>query len=91
MTTRNYSSSVISPLGSQVSGSPCSQWHAATQHGFAYVRWLWHPRPDIFVDILDKDALLAFLMVDVSTYDAMLCSWIVLSGGNNSKSNNCGI
>lgn len=46
----------------------------ATQHGFAYVRWLWHPRPGIFVDILDKDALLAFLMVDISTYDAILCS-----------------
>lgn len=49
------------------------------------------PWSDIFVDILNRDALLVFLMIDVSTYDAMLCSWIVLSGGNSSKSNNCGI
>jgi len=44
------------------------------QQGFAYAGWSWHPPPPHCIDMLDREALMTFLIMDVTVHDQIMDS-----------------
>ncbi|KAF2807593.1 uncharacterized protein BDZ99DRAFT_535018 [Mytilinidion resinicola] len=44
------------------------------QQGFAYAGWSWHPPPQECIEKLDREAVMTFLIVDVTVYDSIMDS-----------------
>ncbi|OCK83757.1 hypothetical protein K432DRAFT_423125 [Lepidopterella palustris CBS 459.81] len=68
---RLISSSIAKDLALQRAWRAQLAKHQYTEQGFAYAGWSWHAPPEEAVERLERSALMTFLLIDASIYDAV--------------------